>query len=1054
MSKKMIYLVSFVLLLSLASTSYGVVLGDFENPADPNHDEWLVVDANLVTVDYEGTKGVTHGDWSLKVDANEGAQNAIAYNVIGNGMLDEFRKNLKISLDATRMADEWVPDSNGRWTDFAVAVNAGSSGDDPNDPNDPNDWSLWYVMPEQEGDASWLPPDGNNPISLILNYSLAHPQIDYDNLEYLEIVLQTNWGGFDPGGTYYIDNIQMFSAGQAYAPSPADEEREVLPETTLSWIPGAYGDKHDVYFGTSYADVNDANASDTTGIYRGRKDANTYDPPGFLESSKRYYWRIDEVNEAGPDPCLWKGDVWSFTTEYPIVGTVIGDWEQNMDGWGPAWEDSPVFDYNQTPETVTLGEYSLSVQWTADYWIIQYSAPEVPETLENTTLMFDYTAYGADFSNWAEIGEKIALNSDAAPGWKEYNGRDLAVVIDRNTGEQLDSIDFGSWEEIFQRTYTLDVSDYDLTGATWFSIVISCNVDVKTSTGRIYLDYARLVDARLATNPVPTNYEENVRTEPTLTWTPGKGAVTHDVYFGTDKDDVTDANRTNKFGVFIRKDYDTNSIDIADDPNVGVLELGTIYHWRIDEVNGTDIAKGPVWTFMTGNYLVIDDFESYSSNPKPLGDTWKASSKADVSLSTDPVHEGDQAMTIAYDNNTPSPYYSEAYADTNGANSLDFGTDWTINGVEGLSLWFRGNPDVRGSFDANTYTINAAGWDIEDTADGFHYAYKELGEPNLTWQITAKVDSLEDTGDWAKAGIMVRKTLEPNSANVAVVITPGKGIDFQYRETAGGDTTDTVTTGFTPPQWLRLTRAGAPATIYVEHANTVDTPGSSDWEAIGALEDPYATYTAPMYIGLCVSSFNTQELCTAQFSNVSMLRSFPPGTPITGSWADKDIGIPYNDPEEMYVVLEDSDSNGIVYHPDPNATQTSTWTHWGIELDEFSEDVNLEDVQRMYIGFGNRGLPILGGPGTVHFDDIRLYAPGCVLSNRTADFAKADYAPEGNPSGDCVVDFKEIDIMGRDWLKTPPPNSAVDLHVDDKIDFKDFAALAMFWLEEQISLWP
>ncbi|MCK4292408.1 MAG: LamG domain-containing protein, partial [Planctomycetes bacterium] len=35
---------------------------------------------------------------------------------------------------------------------------------------------------------------------------------------------------------------------------------------------------------------------------------------------------------------------------------------------------------------------------------------------------------------------------------------------------------------------------------------------------------------------------------------------------------------------------------------------------------------------------------------------------------------------------------------------------------------------------------------------------------------------------------------------------------------------------------------------------------------------------------------------------------------------------------------------------------------------------------------------------------------------RDADFALADFAPEGDPNGDCVIDYKELDVMSRDWL--------------------------------------
>jgi len=84
-------------------------------------------------------------------------------------------------------------------------------------------------------------------------------------------------------------------------------------------------------------------------------------------------------------------------------------------------------------------------------------------------------------------------------------------------------------------------------------------------------------------------------------------------------------------------------------------------------------------------------------------------------------------------------------------------------------------------------------------------------------------------------------------------------------------------------------------------------------------------------------------------------------------------GIPGNDPETMYVVL-----NGTfgVDNDNPNATQVDAWTEWRIKLQEFAEQgVNLANVNSITLGFGNRRNPIAGGSGQMYFDDIRLYWP-------------------------------------------------------------------------------
>ena len=125
-------------------------------------------------------------------------------------------------------------------------------------------------------------------------------------------------GGKFSNASALLDHTLVEAVLTAGNESPGNGQTVLDPNVVLSWTSGEYAVWHDVYFGTDYNDVNDANTSDSTGIYRSRQnlnatsyDTNDYDANG-LEAYRTYYWRIDEVNEA--DPCSpWKGDVWSFT---------------------------------------------------------------------------------------------------------------------------------------------------------------------------------------------------------------------------------------------------------------------------------------------------------------------------------------------------------------------------------------------------------------------------------------------------------------------------------------------------------------------------------------------------------------------------------------------------------------------------------------------------------------------------------------------------------------------------------------------------------------------
>jgi len=96
----------------------------------------------------------------------------------------------------------------------------------------------------------------------------------------------------------------------ASSPSPADEATGVSTAADLSWSAGYYAastNGHDVYLGTDYNSVADANHS--SGEFKGNQSSTTYDP-GTLSASTAYYWAIDEINDTN----TWAGDVWSFTT--------------------------------------------------------------------------------------------------------------------------------------------------------------------------------------------------------------------------------------------------------------------------------------------------------------------------------------------------------------------------------------------------------------------------------------------------------------------------------------------------------------------------------------------------------------------------------------------------------------------------------------------------------------------------------------------------------------------------------------------------------------------
>ena len=195
-------------------------------------------------------------------------------------------------------------------------------------------------------------------------------------------------------------------------------------------------------------------------------------------------------------------------------------------------------------------------------------------------------------------------------------------------------------------------------------------------------------------SPQPANGAVDVTQSPTLTWVHGVFADTHQVYFGTDADAV--------------KNADTSSPEYKGSGNLGAesyesekLEWNSTYYWRIDEANNTNPDSpwiGPLWSFTTADFLIVDDFESYNDIDPPdpasnrIFEAWidgygTTDNGALVGNEMPPyaeqsiVHSGIQSMPYFYDNNLKT---SEATL------TLVYPRDWTEGGVTKLSLWFSG----------------------------------------------------------------------------------------------------------------------------------------------------------------------------------------------------------------------------------------------------------------------------------------------------------------------------------------------------------------------------
>jgi hypothetical protein len=140
-----------------------------------------------------------------------------------------------------------------------------------------------------------------------------------------------------------------------------------------------------------------------------------------------------------------------------------------------------------------------------------------------------------------------------------------------------------NWDEY---EVTVEVADGRLT--------ITADADAGASNAKIaFVDIILAIEPEAARSPNPEKEATDVPRDLTVGWEPGEDISAHDVYFGTTLDDVNSASRANPMDVLISQGQSATTLD------VGRLEFGLTYYWRIDEVLAADgsIFKGDVWSF-------------------------------------------------------------------------------------------------------------------------------------------------------------------------------------------------------------------------------------------------------------------------------------------------------------------------------------------------------------------------------------------------------------------------------------------------------------------------
>ena len=168
------------------------------------------------------------------------------------------------------------------------------------------------------------------------------------------------------------------------------------------------------------------------------------------------------------------------------------------------------------------------------------------------------------------------------------------------------------------------------------------------------------------------------------------------------------------------------------------------------------------------------------------------------------------------------------------------------------------------AYSLGTFEVMGSGADIEVAADEFRYVYQTSSGD---CSIVARVATQDNTDPWTKADVMIRESTAAGSINAAVLITPGNGVTFQRRTSAGGATTATIVGGVTAPRWVRLVRTANSFAAYY-------SSNGLDWTQVGTSQTIAMASSATF--GLVVMSHADGTLCTRTLDNVTV---GPPAQP-------------------------------------------------------------------------------------------------------------------------------------------------------------------------------
>jgi regulation of enolase protein 1 (concanavalin A-like superfamily) len=365
---------------------------------------------------------------------------------------------------------------------------------------------------------------------------------------------------------------------KAWDMRPLDGATQLPLQPTLTWMPGDGAITHSVYLGTDPAALELVATKDVG------DESYTHDTP--LDEATVYYWQVVE----------WPGvasPILSFKTTRLSTGTILREVWEGIGGTMPInlYSDSRYpNDPTWSDELPSMASYDF-----ADNYGARMQGYLVPET-------------SGDYKFWiaADDGCELWLSTDevscnavriayhnawtGAHNWFWYGTQESASIP--LTGNQ----------KYFIRAVWKEGGGGDNCQVAWYG-PDQPNWPVDGSSSAVIDGYYLMPAADpWAGGPNPANGGTfTVHEAETVSWAAGKGAISHDVYLGTDPGAMT--------LVATVAMPDTSC-------TLPALAVDQTYYWRVDAYDGTDTYSGCPWSFNTAQWISIDIGRA---NPWPAG---------------------------------------------------------------------------------------------------------------------------------------------------------------------------------------------------------------------------------------------------------------------------------------------------------------------------------------------------------------------------------------------------------------------------------------------------